>query len=92
LPKHWWLLAGDNPGKEEHEKKLKQRVREHGGELIFVGFDPSKKDPSKPGAASADWYALVDTKDVDDPDALGKAMGARGSATVLRSTDEPDDE
>jgi hypothetical protein len=91
VPKHWWLLEGDNPGKKEHEKKLKQRVRDHGGELLFVGFDPSKRDPSKAGSASRDWYALVDTKNVRDPDELGKALGARGSATVLRSVDEPDD-
>ena len=92
MPKHWWLLEGDNPGKKEHEEKLKRQVREHGGKLLFVGFDPSKRDPSKPGAASQDWYALVDTKGVTDPDALGKVMGARGSATILRSVDEPDDD
>jgi hypothetical protein len=92
VPKHWWLLPGDNPGKKEHEEKLKQQVREHGGKLLFVGFDPSKRDPSKPDAASQDWYALVDTKDVTDPDALGEVLGARGPATILRTVDEPDDD
>jgi hypothetical protein len=90
LPKHWWLLEGDNPGKKEREDELKRLVRQHGGKLLFVGFDPSKRDPSKPGSASRDWYALVDTKDVGKPDDLGKAMRARGSATILRSVDEPD--
>ena len=60
--------------------------------MLFVGFDPSQRDPSTPGSASRDWYALVDTKDVGEPDELGKVMRARGSATILRSVDEPDDE
>lgn len=92
MPKHWWLLEGDNPGKKEREEELKRLVRQHGGKLLFVGFDPSQRDPSKPGSASRDWYALVDTKDVGEPDELGKVMRARGSATILRSVDEPDDE
>jgi hypothetical protein len=92
LPKHWWLLEGDNPGKQKRAEELERCVEEHGGELIFLGFDPSKRDPSKPGASSQDWYALVDTKAVGKPDELGKAMRARGAAKVLRSIDEPDDD
>lgn len=92
MPKHWWLLEGDNPGKKERAEELERRVREHGGKLLFVGFDPSKRDPSKHGSASSDWYALVDTKNVRKPDELGKALRARGSAKILRSVDEPDDD
>jgi hypothetical protein len=92
LPKHWWRLGGDNPHKKDHDEKLKKVVRDHGGDPIFVGYDPSKKDPSKPGSASSEWYALVDTEGVADPDALGRALGARESGKVLRTADEPDED
>lgn len=90
MPKHWWLLVGDNPDKKKHEENLRRTIEDAGGEVLFIGFDPSKRNPDKPKAASKDWYALVDTKNVADPDALGRALGARGAPKVLRSVDEPD--
>ena len=90
MPKHWWLLVGDNPDKKKHEENLRGVIEQAGGEILFIGFDPSKRNPDKPKAASKDWYALVDTKNVADPDALGRALGARGAPKVLRSVDEPD--
>lgn len=90
MPKHWWLLVGDNPDKKKHEENLRGVIKQAGGETLFIGFDPSKRNPDKPKAASKDWYALVDTKNVADPDALGRALGARGAPKVLRSVDEPD--
>ena len=88
MPKHWWLLVGDNPDKKKHEENLRGVIEQAGGEILFIGFDPSKRNPDKPKAASKDWYALVDTKNVADPDALGRALGARGAPQVLRSRDE----
>ena len=91
MPKHWWLLVGDNPDKTKHEENLRIVIEQAGGEVLFFGFDPSKRNPDKPNAASKDWYALVDTEKVRRPDDLGKALRARGAAKVLLSVDEPDD-
>ncbi len=91
MPKHWWLLVGDNPDKKKHEENLRRTIEDAGGEVLFIGFDPSKRNPEKPKAASKDWYALVDTARVRDPDGLGRALGVRGAPKVLRSVDEPDD-
>ena len=90
MPKHWWLLVGDNPDKKKHDENLRQAIEDAGGEVLFIGYDPSKRNPDKPKAASKDWYALVETRNVADPDALGRKLGARGAPKVLRSVDEPD--
>ena len=52
MPKHWWLLVGDNPDKKKHEENLRNVIEQAGGEVLFIGFDPSKRNPDKPNAAS----------------------------------------
>jgi hypothetical protein len=79
MPKHWRPIAPDNPDKKARAKKVREIVEDvHKGKLKFCGYEEGTQD----------WWALVDVKNVSDPDQMWSEVRTLGPGKVLVGDDE----
>jgi len=71
VPHHWRPIK-EKGGGDTRLSEVEQAVEDAGGSLIFA----SAEENSHPQR----WFALVDVKNVADPDAMWDAIGTKGSA------------
>jgi hypothetical protein len=84
VPRHWVPLNPKNPDPnqtpEQREESVRKKVEKHGGELEFFGWVRGKRK----------CFALVNTENVADPDAMIEELGKSAQATKLFKTREPE--
>jgi hypothetical protein len=78
MPRHWRPIAPDNPGPKARIKEVREKVDKHKGKLEFCGRE---KDANR-------WWALVDVKDVADPEKMWQDVRTQGPGIVLLGEDE----
>jgi hypothetical protein len=79
MPKHWRPIAPDNPEPKDRIKAVRKIVEvDHKGELLFCGHEDGAKL----------WWALVDVKNVSDPDQMWKDIRFLAPGKVLLGEDD----
>jgi hypothetical protein len=79
MPKHWRPIAPDNPSPKGRVDTVRGIVEDvHKGKLEFCGHEK--------GADR--WWALVDVKNVSDPEKMWKDVRSLGPGKVLLGEDD----
>jgi hypothetical protein len=82
MPKHWWLIDPDNPGRRQRARRVREAARELGSEVIYVGHTEKTNT----------WFALVDIEDPEKENDVYEAIGGRGKLFELLDPDEEPEE
>jgi hypothetical protein len=80
MPRHWRPIAPDNPDPKKRVEEVRGIVEsdEHKGKLLFCGRE---RDENK-------WWALVNVKDVRDPEKMWREVRSLGPGKILLGEDE----